>query len=485
MTYENRIVRFFYELDKQNINECQTQLHFLLRTLKNDFYKGGPTDIICLNLLRTLYSMIGYTRDIYSGRGERDLSYMMISVWYQYFPVLAIYAFSRFVFSKDSNNSYGCWNDIKYFCKYIHKSSPKGWNDPLINIAVSFANRQLNKDIENREHSSNVAKWIPKESKNRWLYEKFVTKWFDVYEKDPTVYDFSFQKKKYRNILSKHNRELNPDSLKTNRNIIRGIHTGSHYTKTKNHSFGKTFFHDNIFIGTYIKTAVSLLERATDNADTMCDMIWLNQKWSRLCASFENILSSFPLVNISREVSDENLFHALGFACLIASKSDVKRILLISNEPIWIDVSDCNDFCKMIERVWSFCEYRAHSIVSNTIDVLMKNIEYSNVCNFQMFVFSDNFEKEWRELHDIPGRKFSIVYWKLGHTDIYDDNKTQMDFTKSIVMNGHSACLLRFFTGCLVCGEQTECAYSFICRIMNDYRYQPLSEYFDLFCKNI
>jgi hypothetical protein len=244
--------------------------------------------------------------------------------------------------------------------------------------------------------------------------------------------------------------------------------------------FGKTFFHDNLFVGTYVKTAISLLAR--DNESAMGDRLWLNYKWAKLCASFENICSAFPLVNISKEMPDENLFHAIGFACLIASKSDVKRILLISNVPIWLDLSDCNYFCEMVERVFSFCEYRAHSILSNTIEILMKSIEYSNVCNVRMFVFSENFGKEWKGWRQwTMGKTFSIVYWKMGHTDLLNEN---IDVSNSAVMNGHSACLLRYFTTGYE-SDQTESAYSFICRIMNDYRYGPLRDYFELFCKNI
>jgi hypothetical protein len=47
---------------------------------------------IAKQYLIILYKMIGYTRDIIDGKGEYELSYMMILTWYEVYPELALFA---------------------------------------------------------------------------------------------------------------------------------------------------------------------------------------------------------------------------------------------------------------------------------------------------------------------------------------------------------------------------------------------------------
>ena len=63
------------------------ELIFCLRS-----YKRKMKDEQTIERLRTLFLMIPYCRDIYRGKGERDLSYRMIYAWYQVFPILTLKA---------------------------------------------------------------------------------------------------------------------------------------------------------------------------------------------------------------------------------------------------------------------------------------------------------------------------------------------------------------------------------------------------------
>jgi len=152
MSYENQICELYFLLHRNNIREIGSRLTCLLQSIKTDLHcrkHSMPVRDKHIHYLKTLFLMIGHVRDIYFGHGERDVSYMMIYIWYKFYPVLAIYAFHQFVVG---DFPYGCWNDIKYFCKFIAKISDKGIHDPLIDIAISCANRQLLLDSQSEEN---------------------------------------------------------------------------------------------------------------------------------------------------------------------------------------------------------------------------------------------------------------------------------------------------------------------------------------------
>ena len=73
-----------------------------------------------------LYKLIAQTRDITYGKGERLLTYVLISVWYNFYPVSASFAIKLMVSNNDNDDDlfspYGSWCDIKYFCGYIRNS---------------------------------------------------------------------------------------------------------------------------------------------------------------------------------------------------------------------------------------------------------------------------------------------------------------------------------------------------------------------------
>jgi hypothetical protein len=61
-----------------------------------------------------LYKLIVYTRDITEGKGERDLTYMMMDIWYDHFPVLSKHILEIIP------EKYGSW---KVITEYYHIQS--------------------------------------------------------------------------------------------------------------------------------------------------------------------------------------------------------------------------------------------------------------------------------------------------------------------------------------------------------------------------
>ena len=179
------IVFLFFNLTRKHTKTSVFGLnqHFLnvLDLLKNNSCIETPDIRFWLIIILRL---IIHTRDNTYGKGEHELSYMLIHCLYQYFPILAIFLVKQIVIY---GNGIGCWRDIKYLCEYISQNSVRGSNDSFIHECLEIMNNQLRKDLAvvcSGNHStkysiSNVAKWIPRENKHfSWLFDKLVLNWF-------------------------------------------------------------------------------------------------------------------------------------------------------------------------------------------------------------------------------------------------------------------------------------------------------------------
>jgi len=472
--YENRLLRFYFLLHRDNISESSKELHLLLKTLKYDLEKGDTTGYV---YLRTLYEMIGHTRDIYFGRGERDLSYMMILVWYSYFPDLAFYAFQRFVIPiQDGTHTYpsfGCWKDVKYFCKHVIKEA--GIQHPLIGFTVSLANWQLKRDKDRglSDSLSNVAKWIPRETKSPLLYEQFVMNWFDKCSAmdGAANANISFMKKKYRTMISNVCKQLNLSRASPMQST--NYHLCNRANKSQNeiiHGISRNYMYDTIFIGEYVEMAVKLYESGDSSGRE-----WLDQKWQYLkkVLYFKRTFSAIPIVDMSIEISNKDLFHSIGFACLIAELFGTYRVLFVSTIPIWLDISE-GTFYEKIVKMWSVCKFRGESRFSRSLDMVFETLNStmgseSSVC---FFVFSDTFCFDWEKMYAKIGDRIRFVFWKIGAGTIPEVHHIE-DSTEIMYVSGNSACLLK------TCIEEIPNCYHYIYRFMNCSRYACLTQYFD------
>ena len=160
---------FRNQVDHPEFLQLRRVLQSLLQEAKLSSTKAtGEVPAVAVSTLRTLFVTLVHVRDIAEeGRGERVLTYMMLDVWYQYFPVLAVYALETILLM-----GYGSWRDIKGLCRYLRNHSIRRRSlvvDPLIETAVELMLRHLKK-------TPGVAKWVPRESskKLQWLFDLFV-----------------------------------------------------------------------------------------------------------------------------------------------------------------------------------------------------------------------------------------------------------------------------------------------------------------------
>jgi hypothetical protein len=241
--FKEKIVLLYYNLSRKNSKEEIDKLSIVVDSLLCYLKQMINQDKTFIPYLELIFKMIAETRDCFYGKGEHDISYMLIFIFYKYYPVLASYLIYKFVKPLDNGSlgkvGYGSWRDMRYLCQYVREHSIKKEKDPIIEICIELMNEALSKDsilidkilIENpdsiiqyRDHLSSVSKWIPRENKKfDWLHELLVLNWFDTNwsdffgnVKDYEGYYMAIDKAKmlYRKCITKVNRLLDTTEIK-------------------------------------------------------------------------------------------------------------------------------------------------------------------------------------------------------------------------------------------------------------------------------
>uniref|UniRef100_A0A6C0JL72 DUF7788 domain-containing protein n=1 Tax=viral metagenome TaxID=1070528 RepID=A0A6C0JL72_9ZZZZ len=234
--FREQLVYLFFHLTRKNDQLCIKNIgsvfNCVLQILKKELYsnreKGRPdSDFPYLNFLDLFYRLVIHTRDLYYGKGEHDLFYMLVYELYKEFPSLAVYLLYQL-------ENFGSWRDLKYLCLYIREHSNHGIKDGLIRVCIELMNRMLKKDLDIwkgagasclRNQISSIAKWIPREKPRfKWLFELLVIHWANHYENwrlsDVLETDSNYKlalnkcKKNYRKILSSLNTILDTTEIK-------------------------------------------------------------------------------------------------------------------------------------------------------------------------------------------------------------------------------------------------------------------------------
>ena len=241
--FEAAIVTFFFSLKRMSLSkEHDSYMRYLMSSFDKIVYflkwrlekKEPEAD----KYFDTLYKLILFTRDITHGMGEQTLTYLMIFIWYKYFPVHACSILNFLpqyspVLALKGHGSIGSWKDIVFFCKFVKYFL--GEECPIVETCVGMLNHQLDLDLQllnnrsalgledvkedGRKHGlSLVAKWIPREkSQFGWLFDRCVIQWIRSFKPmyftsvvTPEQFDKAFKKGKreYRKIVSDLSQKL-------------------------------------------------------------------------------------------------------------------------------------------------------------------------------------------------------------------------------------------------------------------------------------
>ena len=455
---EEQIVLLYFQANRKTSESLQC-LADLLKNLLDYLILNMPES---KDYLVLLYRMIGQTRDCFSfGKGEQQVSYMMIYVWFSFFPDMALYAIRSFVIGK---YPYGSWRDIKYFCQYV-RSQTGSENHPAICFCVSLMNLHLHNDfteylsidksntggdngVDNgdsnacgtRKKYSLVAKWIPRENKKfHWLFNLLILDWFSTYQttilskcefesvkyfaaiskckrlyrqmvsilnKNIDTIEVSLCEKKYSNIkpdtipqiaFMKYKKLLLNDSVINTHKYMNyvpknsSIEIGLSYINKKvseqniaMHFYLKHFPNDlgcydpslegglvekkmlsNVPISYYVKEALKIIGVFKDesmifqNRNIISNRDLLNKQWTKMSTNinigigFSKLYDIIPFLDMSESMFGENLYTAIGIACLISERTTFgKKILVYDNQPTWVNLDSCDNFVSMIECLY-------------------------------------------------------------------------------------------------------------------------------------
>ena len=195
-----------------------------------------------------LYRLLGYTRDISEGCGERELAYMQVFELARVDAAAANHGVKIIVSSKLEKSPMGSWKDIKGLVAYMHRSMnmrderDMGAYLDLTKYAVNIVNERLakdvlafykdddeseingNKDDNDNDQVSFVSKWIPRENKSKKygnFYERLACDYYkDWLPKDRNANPVSYEKAvikckiHYRKLVSLLNQYLETPQIK-------------------------------------------------------------------------------------------------------------------------------------------------------------------------------------------------------------------------------------------------------------------------------
>ena len=204
---------------------------------------GSVATVSSTEYIKTIYKLIGYTRDIVAGKGEYNLTYMLISELYKFsqstdcdindkfkIQTMATGAIESLIRTEINEHPYGSWKDMKYFCNYhIPKEyrfeyKLKELNDPLFNKVIDLICGQLQCD-ENAPVKTLAARWVPREKSDKfgWITPILATRYYSQWCKEPTTSQSLTPAQKtaarrkclthFRQLVSKINKSLNTPQI--------------------------------------------------------------------------------------------------------------------------------------------------------------------------------------------------------------------------------------------------------------------------------
>jgi hypothetical protein len=448
---QEKIVQF----DFQCVRTAEADISNLAQIIDEilgELTKTIPTDANRRELLVLLYKIIGKTRDIHGGKGEYALSYMMVWIWYKYYPVLAKTALQLFVLGSEQSVEapYGSWKDMKYFCKYVLDQTGDK-SHPLIQYCIEHLNFQLCMDDEIYNSSSAadekkislVAKWIPRESsKFGWMYENLAVQYYPEYMekvRDRVLTDRSRIKAikkckaQYRMLLSKLNRHIDTVQIKqTSQNWadINHARTTSITMAKQRNAFlnqkkdgdvrsedpdrvacaenlrsyleslkkeGKEVKGKHVGLEMFTAQAQALGNRfdSVENCEA-ADII--NSQWrdNSNTKNADGLGPMIAMVDTSGSMAGDPMNAAVALGCRVAEKSCLgKRVLTFSAEPEWINLDGKETFTDMVSAIMM----QSRSAGLNTdfykaLDMILTAIEVhrvppEDVENMILAIFSD------------------------------------------------------------------------------------------------
>jgi hypothetical protein len=428
--------------DENELKKLETILaNKLLKPLYNSIVTqpfNSVNWVISRECLSILYKMIGNTRDIVEGKGEYELTYMMIYTWYNFYPELSKFALKCIVELEGDNklHQYGSWKDIKYFCRYC-ESRGNNRSHPLIQYAIHVLNVQLRKDmlVEKDEAISLAAKWAPREKSSfGWLYGDFAIDYFQEFLDTANTPERRRKailkcKTEYRKLLSGLNKKIDTLQIKQCGLNWSAINfdkvTSISITKQKKaflnvKADGSVRYPDDedrvecaehfkdrikkavdgevkikgkrVSMADFTKQATNLLRISRYNSQDEIDL--LNLQWRDNSTQNGTLNNMIAMVDVSSSMDGDPMNVAIALGIRIAEKSTIgKRVLTFSSKPTWVNLEHCNDFVSAVSVIKN-AEWGTNTNFYAALDmildaIIVNKMEPQDVQDMVLVVLSD------------------------------------------------------------------------------------------------
>ncbi len=451
------IVQFYFQLIRSdNHDDLIKQFDNIMSLLKNNYDEKK---------ILTLLKLTANCRDIF-GKGERDLSYMLLFNWWLYNPKFAYFLFENFIYNS-SMHPYGSWSDVKKMCEYIRKRT-NNTDHKFINYIVKLSNYYLKQDYENllklkNENQNNIkislcGKWLPREkSKYKWLHKKLAFDMFPQYLKTCKNNDSKRRailkcKIQYTKILTTLNEYLDTTQIKMCNKSWKYINFDNVTSKTihlQKLSFlnkkkvnnklinrydisdrlqcsnnfnnyienlkknNKTLKGKRCNVYEFVKDALKYEHNNDENNKKVKEII--NEQWKDNKQQNDTLSKIIPMADVSGSMECDNcipLYNSIGLSIRISEKTHPvfkNRILTFSENPSWVKLSDDMTFCDKVYKVrradWGGNTniYKAMELICDTL--IYNNIEPNEVKNLTLCILSD-----MQIDNTLMGKSFNTLY---------------------------------------------------------------------------
>ena len=439
------VCNFFYECNRGN-RDVERKLYFLLWGVK-----GRERQY--LSTLTVLYRLIGQTRDMVNGKGERDLAYMQIYVWYLCYPELAIHAFIHFFYGHE--HPWGSWKDINYFCDYVYRKTGNQYH-PLILEACGILICQLKYD-ETAKYPSLAAKWCPREKKKfDWLYN-IIAFYYYPRTTQHTQKSFNWTKMSLRKTIATLNRRLKTVEIDmcarnwhgiTYRNIPSIAMTRYHQcfekrAPKKTHQYKQAVLSRQTTINGRRCSMYDLIAAALKEDSEMIDLQW--EEYTRQIRP----LNCIPIIDMSSLVAMDpvRLYTAVGLGIIVSEKhkGDFKnRVMVFSGLPEWVSLEGLTlkaKIQKLLRKVGGESNATAPlEWIARAMKIL--NMEKGEIEKLQLLIVGHNMQ--YSEIRNIFGDMPKLAFWNMGKNDVVVCEVTQEHIS---VLSGYNPILLNTLFG--------------------------------------
>lgn len=535
-TWSNSIQELILQLNFQLIRTNDTNiiknLSVITDKILTEIISSYQSNIISreeyLDYMSIMYRIIGYTRDIISGKGEYILSFMLLEVWHNHFPQLTYFAFKQFVIPPDDQphfHPYGSWKDIKYLFLYLHNNSYINNTSLLIDYSIQLVFEQLNKDL-NSTHPSLLCKWIPREktkfgklfsriasyyytnnlSKERSILKAKIhlrkiisnlnkkletvqikqcsNQWSEIDPFQITSITFSKQKRAFLNI--DYNEQLrydNNDRIICSNNFKENAF--NHPTTIKGKRLGLNYFTEQ---------AIRLF-----NKKNSYEAHILNSQWIDNSNLNNNIGYFIPILDLSNIDNKDSFNASISLAIRISEKSSFyKRILTFSANPSWINLEQTNNFIEMVEQVIHYSNCGLNTNFSTALNLIIDTIisqklKHEEVHNMILAIISDmqiddisskykslieyieiQFSEAGKKLWNKPFKQPHILFWNIRSTSGFPALSINNNCS---MVSGFNPLILNHFVEKKTKGNDKFTPWSFLKKELNNPRYDILEQY--------